>query len=104
MAEPSQHFVSEDFVRERASQYVPKMEALASTRPERFEFRLKSHIIAGYALYLSAVLFAILIGLLAVVAAFAARTIWLIGAAFGSIASAIGLLQSLKVEFPPPQG
>lgn len=104
MAEAPKHFVDDNFVQEHAKAYVPKMEALAASKPGRFEFNLKSHILAGYALYLSAVLFAVLLGLLSVVAALAARTIWLIGAALGSIASALGLLQSLKVEFPPPKG
>jgi Zn-dependent protease with chaperone function len=98
------YFPDQNFVPANAVKFIPKMEALAAARPDRFETRVLLHIVLGYVAYLSAVALALLLSLLAVVAAFASRVIWLVGAAFGSFASGIALLQSLHVEFPAPKG
>jgi len=87
-----------------AAAFVPAMEALASRNPRRFRFRVALHLVLGYAMFLSATFLALLISLLAVIAALASRMIWLIGAALGSLASGIALLQSLNVHIPPPKG
>ncbi len=98
------YFPDAKFVPEKALKFIPKMEALAAARPDRFEIRVMLHIVLGYAAYLSAVAVALLLSLLAVFAAFASRAFWLIGAALGSFASGIALLQSLNVELPAPKG
>jgi Zn-dependent protease with chaperone function len=98
------YFPDEEFVAKKAAKFVPAMEALVGASPGRFRFRLVLHIILGYALFLSAVFAALLLSLLAVIAAFAARAIWLAGLALGSFASGIALLQSLHVVIPPPKG
>jgi Zn-dependent protease with chaperone function len=97
-------FPDEDLVANKAAKFVPAMEALIGASPDRFRFRLVLHIILGYALFLSAVFAALLLSLLAIFAALAARAIWLAGLALGSLASAIALLQSLHVVIPPPKG
>jgi Zn-dependent protease with chaperone function len=98
------YFPDANFVTEKAVKFVPKMEALAAARPDRFQARVILHIVLGYAAYLSAVAVAMLFSLLAAFAALAGRAIWLIGAALGSLASGVALLQSLHVELPAPKG
>ena len=98
------HFPDEEFVANKAAKFVPAMEALVGASPDRFRFCLVLHIVLGYALFLSAVFAALLLSLLAVIAALAARAIWVAGLALGSFASGIALLQSLHVVIPPPKG
>jgi Zn-dependent protease with chaperone function len=98
------YFPDNHFVTEKAVKFVPKMEALAAARPDRFQARMILHIVLGYTAYLSAVAMAMLLSLLAAFAALASRAIWLIGAALGSFASGVALLQSLHVELPAPRG
>lgn len=98
------YFPDEEFVSNKAAKFVPAMEALVSASLGRFRFRLVLHIVLGYAFFLSAVFAALLLSLLAVIAALAARAIWLAGLALGSFASGIALLQSLHVVIPPPKG
>jgi Zn-dependent protease with chaperone function len=104
MPPASKYFPDEDFVANKAAKFVPAMEALVAASPALFRFRLVLHIVFGYALFLSAVFAALLLSLLAVFAALAARAIWLAGLALGSFLSAIALLQSLHVVLPPPKG
>lgn len=80
------------------------METSAAAKPGRFRFRLALHIVAGYTLYLSVVLMALLITLAAIAAAFLGKAIWLAIVGFGSLASGIALLQSLHVELLPLKG
>ena len=98
------YFPDEESVARKAAKFVPAMEALVGASPRRFRFRLVLHIILGYALFLSAVFAALLLSLLAVIAALAARAIWLAGLALGSFASGIALLQSLHVVIPRSKG
>jgi Zn-dependent protease with chaperone function len=98
------YFPDEQFIHDRAVKFVPTMEAMARARPERFRFLSAFHIVLGYASYLSAAGVALLLSLLAIIAALASRLFWLLGAALGSLASGIALLQSLHVELPPPKG
>lgn len=98
------YFPDDKFVYDEAVKFVPQMEVMARAHPERFRFLSAMHIVLGYAAYLSAVALAVLLSLFAIFAAIAARAIWLIGAALGSMASGIALLQSLHVELPPPKG
>lgn len=98
------YFPNEEFVAKKAAKFVPAMEALVSESPACFRFRLVLHIVLGYALFLSAVFTALVLSLLAIFAALAARAIWLAGLALGSFVSAIALLQSLHIVIPPPKG
>lgn len=104
MSRTRSSFPDESVVTGEADGFVPAMEALASRNPRRFRFRVALHLVLGYAMFLSAVFLALLISLLAVIAALASRVIWLVGAALGSFASGIALLQSLNVHIPPPKG
>ena len=97
-------FPQQNVVNAKAEEFVPAMEALAQSDLDRFRFRVALHLILGYAMFLSAVFVAVLISLFAVFAVLAGRQIWLIGAALGSLASGIALLQSLNVHIPPPKG
>src|ERR1700757_1951959 len=98
------YFPDDKFVHDEAVKFVPDMEALAQTHPERFRFLSALHIVLGYASYLSAAGLALLLSILAILAALASRLFWLLGVALGSFASGIALLQSLHVELPPPKG
>lgn len=100
MSRTRSSFPDESVVTGEAAAFVPAMEALASRNPRRFRFRVALHLVLGYAMFLSAVFLALLISLLAVIAALASRVIWLVGAALGSFASGIALLQSLNVHIP----
>jgi Zn-dependent protease with chaperone function len=91
-------------VARKAAAFVPAMETWAAAKPGRFRFRLALHIVAGYTLYLSVVLVALLITLVAIAAAFLSKAFWLALVGFGSLASGIGLLQSLHVELLPLKG
>jgi Zn-dependent protease with chaperone function len=104
MSQARSSFPDESVVSDKAAGFVPAMEALASRSPARFRFRVALHLVLGYAMFLSAVFFALLIGLLAVFAAVASRAIWLVAAGLGSFASGFALLQSLNVQIPPPKG
>ena len=104
MSEARSSFPDKSVVADRAAAFVPAMEALASGNPARFRFRVALHLVLGYAMFLSAVFIALLISLFAVFAALASRMIWLVGAALGSFASGIALLQSLNIQIPPPKG
>lgn len=104
MSRTRSSFPDESVVTGEAAGFVPAMEALASRNPRRFRFRVALHLVLGYAMFLSAVFLALLISLLAVIAVLASRVIWLVGAALGSFASGIALLQSLNVHIPPPKG
>jgi len=98
------YFPDDKFVHDEAVKFVPDMEAMAQTHPERFRFLSALHIVLGYASYLSAAGLALLLSILAILAALASRLFWLLGVALGSFASGIALLQSLHVELPPPKG
>jgi Zn-dependent protease with chaperone function/tetratricopeptide (TPR) repeat protein len=98
------YFPDESFVPTGATKFIAAMEAEATAHPDRFRTRLVLHIVLGYAAYLSAAFLAMLLSLLAVFAALASRAIWLVGAALGSFASGIALLQSLHVQLPAPRG
>ena len=104
MSQTTSSFPDESVVTGEAAAFVPAMEGLASRNPRRFRFRVALHLVFGYAMFLSAIFLALLISLFAVIAALASRMIWLIGAALGSLASGIALLQSLNVHIPPPKG
>ena len=97
-------FSQQNVVNAKAVEFVPAMEVLAQSHLDRFRFRVALHLVLGYAMFLSAVFVAVLISLFAVFAVLAGRQIWLIGAALGSLASGIALLQSLNVDIPPPKG
>ena len=104
MSSTPKYFPDENFLTKKAEKFVPTMETSAAASLDRFRFRLVMHIALGYALYLSAVFVALLFSLLAIYAAFVGRAFWLAGAALGSLAGGIGLLQGLHVEIPPPKG
>jgi hypothetical protein len=71
-AASAQVFPQRRVCREEGGQ-VPAMEALAGESPARFRFRLVLHIVLGYALFLSAVFAALVLSLMAIFAALAAR-------------------------------
>ncbi len=104
MSTAPKYFPDEKYLAEKAVKFVLRMETLAKQRPDGFRFRLALHIVLGYTFYLSAVLLTLLVSLMAIVAAIASRVFWLLGAALGSLASGIGLLQSLNVQLPAPKG